>query len=305
MGLLTRRQLLNSVALSLRGPGAYHVETLPPSDCAAYFSLHNHHGKRLLTPIIVVTNGTRTSNAFLAKLENCARLQHQNLPAGMSMKKAFLSDEFWGSASSSAINGSSSPMVLTSILNGSSNFNSSTSPTLSWNISQRPSRCSMIWSRSSCGSPSSAFWMNLGFKQREVGQISHLHTSLPHCQFLLECSNVFVCDDAVDVGPLECLVDPVEMAENVTRGRPTNDITKSGSWKNRCRRFFFFWSSFSRRKISKATKLSNTRAMTRPLDSQRRRAVPPRFCTPNFIKSVDFSSSYSKVKGRRCLRQYI
>jgi len=45
----------------------------------------------------VVSNGTRTSNAFLAKLGNCARQQHQNLPAGMSINKAFLSDEFWRS----------------------------------------------------------------------------------------------------------------------------------------------------------------------------------------------------------------
>jgi len=30
-----------------------------------------------------------TSNAFLARLGNCARQQHQNVPAGMSMNEAF------------------------------------------------------------------------------------------------------------------------------------------------------------------------------------------------------------------------
>ena len=95
MVLLTRCQLLNS--------GLF--------ERARHISCGNIASKRLrclfFTAVItendcshrqMVMNGTMTSNAFLTKLGNCARQQHQNLPAGMSMNKAFPTDEFWRSS---------------------------------------------------------------------------------------------------------------------------------------------------------------------------------------------------------------
>jgi len=52
------------------------VETLPPSDCVACFSLYNHHGKRLLTPI----GGKEWNNDLKRLLGQVRKLRSATIP---------------------------------------------------------------------------------------------------------------------------------------------------------------------------------------------------------------------------------